>query len=52
LEEIKSGNKEKEGLKNKSAKGDLRVTKDPTTGLWRTVSKSFGLKPFSLLSSL
>ena len=45
-------NKEKEGLKNELAKGDLRVVKDPTIGLWRTVSRSFRLEPFSLLSSL
>jgi len=27
------GNKEKEGLKNELAKGDLRAIKDPITGL-------------------
>jgi len=52
LEEIRLGNKEKEGLKNKLAKGDLRVVKDPIAGLWRAISRSFRLEPFSLLSSL
>jgi len=52
LEEIKLGNKEKEGLKNELTKGDLRAAKDPTAGLWRTVSGSFRLEPFSSLSSL
>jgi len=33
LEEIRLGNKEKEGLKNKSAKGDPRAAKDPTARL-------------------
>jgi len=51
LEEIRLGNKEKEGLKNELVKGNLRVAEDPTTGLWRTVSGSFGLEPlFSLFS--
>jgi len=52
LEESRLGNKEKEGLKNELAKGDLGTIKDPTTRLWRTVSGSSGLEPFSLLSSL
>jgi len=52
LEENRLSNKEKEGLKNELAEGDLGAIKDPTTGLWRTVSGSFGLEPFSLLSSL
>jgi len=33
LEESRLGNKEKEGLKNKLAEGDLGAIKDPTTGL-------------------
>jgi len=52
LEESRLGNKEKKGLKNKLVKGDLGADKDPTTGLWRTVSRSSGLELFSLLSSL
>jgi len=52
LEEIRLGNKEKEELKNKLAKGDLGAAEDPTTRLWRTVSRSFGLEPLSSLSSL
>jgi len=51
LEEIRSGNKEKEELKNKLAKGDPGAAEDPTTGLWKTVSRSFGLEPLSSLSS-
>jgi len=33
LEENKLGSKKKEGLKNKLAKGDLGVVKDPAAGL-------------------
>jgi len=33
LEEIRLGNKEKEGLKNESAEGDLKAIEDPTAGL-------------------
>jgi len=33
LEKSRSGSKEKEGLKNELAKGDLGAIKDPTTGL-------------------
>jgi len=33
LEEIRSGNKEKEELKNELAEGDLKAAEDPTTGL-------------------
>jgi len=33
LEEIRSGNKEKEGLKNELAEGDPKTVKDPATGL-------------------
>jgi len=33
LEEIRSGSKEKEELKNELAKSNLRVAKDPTTRL-------------------
>jgi len=46
------GNKEKEGLKNELAEGDLRANEDSTTGLWGTVSGSFGLESFSSLSNL
>jgi len=52
LEEIRSGNKEKEGLKNELVKGDPRAVKDPTARLWRTISGSFRLESFSSLSSL
>jgi len=52
LEESRLGSKEKEGLKNELAKGDLKVIKDPTARLWRAVSVSFRLKFFSFLSSL
>jgi len=52
LEETKLGNKEKEGLKNKLVKGDLRAIKDSTAGLRRAISFSPGLESFSSLSSL
>jgi len=38
LLEIKLGNKEKEGLKNKLAKGDKRVTKDLAIELLKFIS--------------
>jgi len=38
LEESRLGNKEKEGLKNKLAKGDLRATKDSATGVRGAIS--------------
>jgi len=52
LEESKLGNKEKEGLKNKLVKGDLRAIKDFTARLRKAISISFGLESFSLLSNL
>jgi len=38
LEEIKLNNKEKDGLKNKLAKGNKWAIKDSTTGVQRAVS--------------
>jgi len=38
LEESRLSNKEKEGLKNKLAKADLRAIKDPTTRLLGFIS--------------
>jgi len=46
------GNKEKEGLKNELAKGDLRAIKDSTAGLWRAISFSPKLESFFLLFNL
>jgi len=51
-QENRLGSKKKEGLKNKLVKGDLRAIKDPTARLRRTVSGSFRLELFFLLSSL
>jgi len=39
LEESRLGNKEKEGLKNKLAEGDLGATRDSTTGVRGAVPK-------------
>jgi len=39
LEKSKLGSKEKEGLKNKLAKGDLGVIKDSATGIQRAIPK-------------
>jgi len=39
LEKSRLDNKEKEGLKNESAKDDLGVTRDSTTRVWGAVPK-------------
>jgi len=39
LEESRLGNKEKEELKNKLVKGDLRVIKDSTVRVWGAIPK-------------
>jgi len=39
LEKSRSGNKEKEGLKNKLAEGDLGATKDSATGIQGAVPR-------------
>jgi len=37
LEKSRLGNKEKEGLKNELAEGDLGATRDSTTRVWGAV---------------
>ena len=52
MEEIKLNSREKEGLKNKLAKGDKGAIEDPATKLLGAVSTISKVESFFLFSSL